>query len=201
MTSATVSWRSALAARPGLLRRLRDGVKEYLFLATTTAAAVLYAILHDHITATISPEYFLYGKGLLDDPRPFRLAVTILAAKASYSTGLLAGLALLLANNPMGGMPRLEYARLLRIASVPVAAAFLLALLGAAIVPWYPSAALEHAIRDSMGLRFVLVWAIHLGSYVGAVAGTLVGVVVVYRARREMAQLEDFRWLVARAIA
>ena len=74
--------------------------KEYAFLLYAMLVAAAYAVAHDHLTATISPEYFLYGKGLAQDPRPFRWAITPLAVRASLAVGLFGGAALLLANNP-----------------------------------------------------------------------------------------------------
>src|ERR1041384_40139 len=45
--------------------------KEYLFLLGAVIAALIYGAINDQVTVTISPEYFLYGKGLaevVDDP-------------------------------------------------------------------------------------------------------------------------------------
>ncbi|MDC3960939.1 hypothetical protein [Polyangium jinanense] len=55
-----------------------------VLLVVTTILALAYGITHDHLTATLSPEYFLFGKDLASDPRPFRWAVTLLGAKASW---------------------------------------------------------------------------------------------------------------------
>src|SRR5437588_1818678 len=54
--------------------------KEYLYLLYGMTLAIIYGVAHDHVTATISPYYFLVGKELELDPRPFRWAVTVLAA-------------------------------------------------------------------------------------------------------------------------
>ena len=70
--------------------------REYAFLLYAMVVAAAYAIAHDHVTATISPEYYLYGKGLAQDPRAFRWAVTLLAVRAGLAPGLLGGTALLL---------------------------------------------------------------------------------------------------------
>ena len=53
-------------------------VKEYAFLVLMTFAAVVYGIIHDHITATISPEYFL-GRRRLRYRELVRLALPPLA--------------------------------------------------------------------------------------------------------------------------
>lgn len=72
--------------------------KEYAFLLYAASLAVAYAVTHDQVTATISPEYFVYGKGL-DASLP-RLHVAWLAVRAGLPVGLLGGAALLVANNP-----------------------------------------------------------------------------------------------------
>jgi hypothetical protein len=47
--------------------------KEYAFLLYTMVVAAAYGVAHDHVTATISPEYFLYGKRLSEASQPFSL--------------------------------------------------------------------------------------------------------------------------------
>ena len=98
-------------------------VREYGFLFSAMGLAVIYGFVHDHITASVSPEYFLHAKGLADSPHPFRWAVTVLAAKATYGPGALCGAVLLIANNPKPDRPQLSYAELFRICSVILASA------------------------------------------------------------------------------
>jgi len=38
-------------------------VREYSFLLSAALLAAAYAVVHDQITVTLSPEYFVYGKG------------------------------------------------------------------------------------------------------------------------------------------
>jgi hypothetical protein len=106
---------------------------EYGFLLLAMLAAVAYGVGHDHLTATISREYFLFGKGLADDPRPFRWAVTLLACRATYWIGLLAGALLLVANNPSPNRPRVAYAKLLLLSLWPLGLAVGLAFAGGAL--------------------------------------------------------------------
>jgi hypothetical protein len=95
--------------------------REYGFLLLTTLAAVVYGVVHDQITATISPEYFLVWKGLAGDPRPLRLAVTLVAVRSSWWVGLLAGAGFLLANNPRrSGVKSLGYRELGGLAALPL---------------------------------------------------------------------------------
>src|SRR5947209_8779648 len=93
--------------------------REYLFLCGAVAVALFYGVINDRITSSISWEYFYYGKGL--DERlgpqtpPARAALhreaCKIAAKASWSAGLIVGVLLLLANNPRNARPQLSYRR------------------------------------------------------------------------------------------
>jgi hypothetical protein len=167
-------------------------LEECAFLVYTTLAAVAYGIAHDHLTATLSPEYFLRWKGLADDPRPFRWAVTVLAVRASFAVGLIAGVVLLVANNPLpgrasrGGLPRLSYGELARLSLLPLASAALFALTcGVANARLQIGAATagDYVIQGQVG-AFVTVWAVHAGSYAGALVGIVLGGVTVVVRRR-----------------
>ena len=95
--------------------------REYLFLVGGTACAIVYGVVNDQVTASVAWEYFYYGKGLEGvlgaHTPPDSLALHWEAAKvglkSSWSAGLLIGVALLLANNPRGTLPRLSYWRLM----------------------------------------------------------------------------------------
>jgi len=177
-------------------------VKEYLFLVAAMIISIVYGIVHDHITATISPEYFLRAKGLETDPRPFRIAVTLLALKATYGPGVFSGALLLIANNPSSDQssdainkkPQLTYPHLLRICVYPVWFAALFAVILGVLVPvighttWLRDAAAYYAPDN--GAQFMVVWGIHAGSYLGATLGTVVAVVKVVRRRNYLANLE-----------
>jgi hypothetical protein len=166
-------------------------LKEYAFLLYATFAAVAYAMVHDHVTATISPEYFLRWKGLADDPRPFRWAVTVLAARASVATGLLAGTVLLVANNPLRGrtMPRLSYGELARLSLLPLASAALFAVTWGVVNARLQigAATARDYVATEQVRAFVTVWAIHAGSYAGALFGVLLSGVTVFVRRRARA--------------
>ena len=161
--------------------------KEYLFLIGAMALAVIYGVLHDHVTATISPEYFLKGKELELDPRPFRWAVTVLAAHAAYGPGLVVGAALLIANNPSATRGQLSYRELGRLALVPLVLAATAAALGGVL-----SGALDVAGRrpdaellagKEAATRFLVTWGVHAGSYAGGGLGALLACVLIRRRR------------------
>lgn len=160
--------------------------REYLFLLATGVVAVVYGIVHDHITATISHAYFAVGKELDADPRPFRWAVTVLAMKASFGPGLLAGVALLLVNNPSPRRPQLPYALLARAAAIPLVVAVLGAVLFAPLTGIDPLRLRASAVRVLPAAdveAFLRVNRIHWGSYAGAAAGTVVACVWARRRR------------------
>jgi len=160
--------------------------KEFAFLLYVVLLAVVYAVAHDQVTATISPEYFVYGKGLTLSS--LRWEVAWLAVRAGLPVGLLGGTALLVANNPRRARvpPQLGYRTLMGLALAPiVGAAFLAGGLGAANA----SAQLGTATARALGVpnarvwRFVIVWGVHVGSYVGALFG-IVCVALVARRRK-----------------
>ena len=96
--------------------------REYVVLIAAVLIALLYGAINDQITVTISPEYFLYGKELFKTiGRKNRSWATLrweaakVGLKATWSAGLIFGVALLLANNPSKQMPRLKNRQLMKI--------------------------------------------------------------------------------------
>ncbi len=169
----------------GSIRRF----EEYGFLLYATALAVVYGIVHDEVTVTLSPEYFLYWKGLASDPRPLRWTSALVAVQSSWWTGMLGGAVLLVANNPRRRWPpRLPLGVLARIAVLPLVAAALGAvvcgvtvaadLLGRDQVP--------AAVAPARASAFMVVWSVHIGSYVGAALGTLGCIGLVEGRRRSL---------------
>src|SRR5260221_12252388 len=90
--------------------------REYTILLIAVAVALLYGIINDQITCTISPEYFLYGKEInkiIGDTWPpdmtaLKWESAKVGLKATWSAGLIFGVILLLANNPFRAYPRLR---------------------------------------------------------------------------------------------
>ena len=184
---STLPYRIAFAALFFTVLGVRDWIKhpenptrirEYLFLISAMLIAIIYGFVHDHITATISADYFLHAKGLAMDPQPFRVAVSWLAVKASYGPGVLAGALMLVANNPAPQKPQLSYAHLFRLCVYPVCSAVAMAAMGGVLggllarQPGVQDAALAYTSLDRVG-AFVAVWGVHAGSYLGFVCGTV----------------------------
>ena len=175
--------------------------REYLFLLAAVAVALAYGVANDQITSRISWEYYYYGKGLQGvlgprtPPDPARLswAAAKVGMKATWTVGLLIGVALLVSNNPRPGRPRLPYRRLLaRLPMILLSAMGAAALLGAlGYRGWL--AFFSDDFREMLRLnefrphRFMLVYGVHLGGYVGGLFGTAAAVVSVLRERRRFA--------------
>lgn len=170
--------------------------REYLFLLTVTAVAVLYGLLNDQLTVGISWEYFFYGKGLYEalgqqappDMTALRWQAVLVGIRATWWVGLAGGVLVLLANNPIGKLPRLADRRLYALLAWPIGLAVLLAAAGGAAGytglfdhGW----GFDELVQDDMWRprRFMAVWGIHLGGYVGSALG-LVGAILAVLVQR-----------------
>jgi hypothetical protein len=171
--------------------------REYLFLLFCASAAMLYGLINDQITAAISWEYFYYGKGLdqiLGPHTPpnsaqFHWHVAKIGLKASWTVGLIAGVAMLLANNPRKHRPQLSYRNLLTLLLVPFVAAILigtiLAFVGRAGGLTWCSADFADLVRHDLfrPRRFLAVFGIHLGGYIGGLLGIALATATILRRR------------------
>lgn len=151
--------------------------------------------MHDQITVTISPAYFILAKGLSGNAGRLRLETTVLAAKAAYGPALISGALVLIANNPRKDRPPLPWSRLVTIALIPLGAAAVCAVLGGVFGHFAPPRAWLDDVSEELipeaARAFVVVRGIHTGSYAGAALGTIVACVHVVRARGRAATLPE----------
>jgi hypothetical protein len=155
-------------------------LKEYGFLFSVVGITMLYGLLHDYITSTISPDYFVLGKGIESAREGFNKDVAMLALKATWSAGLVIGVAFLLPNNPSKIKPQLKYKTLYGLLIYPLLLSVLLAvLIGILFNVFAPkfSSSLNELPNPRSYKFFMTVWGIHIGSYAGGLLGMIVGIV------------------------
>ncbi|MBI1319066.1 MAG: hypothetical protein GC168_08975 [Candidatus Hydrogenedens sp.] len=153
-------------------------IREYAFLFGVTLAAMIYGIAHDLVTYALSPDYYVYGKGITSAATGWNTDVALLAMQATWTGGLIGGAVLLIANNPSRGHVPVPYPTLLRYALVVLAVSActevvvgIAAWMNAdAVRGWWGASNFRNVVDD----RFVLVLGMHWGAYGGAVAGLVV---------------------------
>jgi hypothetical protein len=172
--------------------------REYSILLFAVIGAIVYGVLNDQITSTISWEYFYYGKDLAEQLGPrtppdalaLHRAAALVGVKATWSAGLIIGVALLLANNPSKTLPQLPMTQLLRtiplILIITAGIAALGALIGYATLPvhWNDDFAQMLKHDEWRPRRFMTVYGIHLGGYIGGAIATIAAVFRIRRQRR-----------------
>jgi hypothetical protein len=172
--------------------------REYAFLVLCVAVAMVYGIINDQITCRISWEYFYYGKELATilgpqippDPGALSVQAVRIGAAATWWAGLIIGAVMLIANNPSRRGPQLPYARLLaRLPIIFAITVVVAATLGVAgydyllnwISPDFQNLAETNLWRPH---RFMAVYGIHLGGYVGGALAAVYAVSSIHRQRR-----------------
>ena len=168
--------------------------REYLILLLSVFIALCYGAINDQITVRISPEYFLYGKELAPvvygHPDHLPWEATKVGLKATWTAGLLIGVAILLANNPHPLLPQLSYKLLIRklplIILFCISGAILFGTLGYLGTLAFASDDFREMIRHNeyRPYRFMAVYGIHLGGYIGGLVGTIHAVISIRKDRR-----------------
>ena len=113
-----------LVALVDFYRKGREATKfrEYGFviIAGTIEAAV--GLVNDLITSSISPDYFILGKGLEDGPN-LRIQAGLFGLQVGFSGGVIAGAVCLYASRRKSAYPPLKFSHLLRMLWMPVTGA------------------------------------------------------------------------------
>jgi len=171
--------------------------REYAFLLIAVVAAIAYGAINDQITSAISWEYFYYAKDLYKilgpttppDMRALHWQAAIVGAKATWTAGLIIGVALLLANNPMRDRPRLRNRQLLiyipLIFLICVAFGVCFGFFGREGWLNFLSADFQDMARADIfrPRRFMTTWGVHLGGYVGGGVGTALAIRKIFSDR------------------
>ena len=168
--------------------------REYLFLVACGTLGAAVGVSTDAVTSQISPEYFIVGKGVPDGDG-FTARVLLLGAHAGFFAGAVAAMCCLIANNPRRGLPAVSYPMLARIACIPLA----LALSGGWVagVTLFLGAAgslvsrIDVPVAPERAEEFIVAWGTHGGLYAGLLAGVVIAVLRVRRARRLLVELVE----------
>ena len=177
-------------------------IREYAFLAICTLVALFYGAINDFVTFHISWQYFYFGKGISEGPpdSPFlQIKAILLGMKSSWTPGLLAGAVLLVVNNPTKKLNPLPFKYLYQqiplLLIPPLLLSPVLGLLGYLQL-------LKEVMPDSQVLydkpeifqpaRFMMVWGIHLGAYLGGIVSILWVALKVHFAKRSQ-QKDEIR--------
>ncbi len=148
--------------------------REYGFIIITGAVGAVVGFANDLITSSISPEYFILGKGLEAGP-DLRLQAGLLGLRVGFSAGVIGGAVCLYASRRKSAYPPVKCSRLLRMLWLPVTAAVLCGIaFPLAFAKFDPArfSAQLHTMLDSEAIsRFRQVWWIHIGLYAGMAAG------------------------------
>jgi hypothetical protein len=158
---------------------------EYGFIIITGAAGAAAGFVNDLITSSISPDYFILGKGLEEGPN-LRMQAGLFGLQVGCSAGVIAGAVCLFACRRKSASPPAKVFKLLQMLWMPVAGAVLcgvaLPLLLSRFDPAHFSAQLESVLDAGRISRFLQVWWTHVGLYAGMAAGL---VVMILRANME----------------
>ena len=179
----------SLVAAADWLRNRQDATKwkEYGFVIVSGVIGGLFGLLNDLITSAISPEYFIFGKGL-ENGDWLSLRAGLLGVKAGFSAGAIAGAMCLYAGTRNCRSPSLTYRRLLGFLWRPVAlaatTAFIMALFFRQLDPFGFSTQLEGILDSGQIRRFLTVWRIHSGLYLGLLVSVIWIIVDIARSRK-----------------
>jgi hypothetical protein len=160
--------------------------REYSFLLVAGLLGGLLGVAIDQITATISPDYFVLGKGIPAGGH-FRLHLVAFGLQAGLPVGMVVGGIYLIASNPRPDRRSLATAQLLRLALFPILGAIVLVPAVTLIVlRWDPLnfvTELSDLLTPAQIRNFLTVWGIHLGIYAGGLLGAACGVLRIRRLR------------------
>jgi membrane associated rhomboid family serine protease len=171
--------------------------REYAFLVLCVGVAILYGVINDQITSRISWEYFYYGKDLAPiigpdtppNPSALQWQAARIGSAATWWTGLLVGVAMLIANNPSLRRRQLSYARLIArlptIMGIVVLTAIIVGIAGNYyLLNWISTDFQDLATSDMWHPhRFMTTYGVHLGGYIGGVIAVIYSVFSISKER------------------
>ncbi|HUT34268.1 MAG TPA: hypothetical protein VNE39_12355 [Planctomycetota bacterium] len=160
--------------------------REYGFVLAAGAVAGLFGLANDLVTSSISPEYFILGKGLPTES--LRRSAAALGLRAGFSAGVVAAAICVYVATRRAGRPPFPMCSLCLLMWRPFALAAGFAALLPLLLSGFDPLGLGEGLGDLVGphqvRRFLSVWWTHLGLYLGLLAGVVWIAVDVARKRR-----------------
>ena len=171
--------------------------REYVFLLACAELGAVFGVVIDQITARLSPEYFVFGKHV-EPGEHFWSRVIQLGVQAGFFAGAVVGGLLLVANSVSPRRQPLRLIVLARFLLLPIALAIAGACLCGLILaisppPSFIANEFSCQLDDTALFRLYIVWGMHLGLYVGGVAGTVFAAACVVIKRRPVVALGSSR--------
>jgi hypothetical protein len=154
-----------------------------------TAAAILYGVIHDQVTARVCIEYFtVFHPRVIDSQSPTALA-TVWGILATWWVGLLLGLGMAIASRA-GGRPKLSAGRLIKPMSTLLVCMAAISLIAGVVGWWLADAGalrlppqLSESIAPNRHALFMGDLLAHQAAYAVGFLGGIVLCVSVWRKR------------------
>ena len=164
--------------------------KEYGFIWLTGFIGCLVGGANDFITSSVSPGYFVVGKGLAPGDE-FHLRAVIFGVQEGLSAGVVAGAICVYVARRKSRQPPLGFDKVLGQLWKPVICAVVGALLVPLLVGGTDPAKLAARLSEAgenaaMIPAFLRVWWIHTGLYAGLLAGLIWLIAAVLLARKKL---------------
>jgi hypothetical protein len=185
----------AIAVAVDFWRHGREASKhrEYGFIWIAGILAGVVGFTNDCATSSISPDYFVLGKGL-EAGNDLRLRAGVYGFKAGLSAGIVGGAICLFARARNSRFSAEQMRRLLLALWMPALGAVLLGLALLIVVgafdPMGLSARLDSLLNADQIIRFRKVWWIHTGLYAGLVIG-LAAMIIRHRGQAGFMESND----------
>jgi len=162
--------------------------QEYGFVLVTGLIAAAVGFVNDVITSSISPSYFIVGKGLDENPG-LRLQAALYGCRAGFAAGVIGGAICLYAARRKSAHPQLEVLQLLPMLWMPLTGAALCGILFRLTLsrfdPAHFGSQLTGVISPEDIVHFRTVWWAHLGLYIGMAVGLTAMILRVLKNRRK----------------
>jgi hypothetical protein len=148
--------------------------REYGFVIIAGVVGAMVGFVNDLITSSISPDYFILGKGMEESP-DLQIQAGLFGLQVGFSAGVIGGAVCLYASRRKSAHPPAEFSCLFRLLWMPVAGAIFggiaLPLGFSKFDPARFSAQLDTLLSAERISRFRQVWWTHIGLYTGMVIG------------------------------